>query len=154
VSYTILPATIGDAIFLNAYLCEADLEELRVAKVQPLAAITRGICDSRAPVAIFDKHRDIAAIAGVVEIPSEDGIWGSPWMLSTDAAKTEPVAFVRQARQWVREELSLYGRLAHEVYRHNHSHIRLLRLLGFTVEEPKADHPFQLFLPFHQCALP
>lgn len=145
-SYTIRPATTDDAIRLHAYLCEADKEELAVTQQQPLEAITRGVFDSADPVSIWDKHGHIAAIAGVVPV---SGQFGSPWMLSTDASKTEPVAFVKQARHWVRWELGIYGHLAHEVYRHNHAHIKLLKLLGFTVEEPR--HPLQLFLPFHQC---
>jgi hypothetical protein len=152
--YTLTPATIDHAIQLHAYICDADREELRVTQSQPLEAICRGIFDSANPVSIWDKHGHIAAIAGVVPVDvSEAPGYGSPWMLSTDAAKTQPVAFVRQARQWVQEELKTWGILAHQVYRHNHDHIRLLRLLGFQVEEPKADHPLQLFLPFHQCAL-
>jgi hypothetical protein len=73
-------------------------------------------------------------------------------MLSTDACKTEPLAFIKQARPWIREQLEAYGTLRHEVYRHNHAHIKLLRLLGFTVESPR--HASQLFLPFSQCVIP
>lgn len=150
-SYLIRPATIHDAIQLHVYLTEDDKEELRVSQAQPLEAITRGVFDSRSPVAILDRHGKIAAIAGVVPV----GLFeGAPWMLSTDAAKTEPLAFVRQARRWVKEELKIYNRLQHQVYRHNESHIRLLKLLGFTVEPPMDDYPLQLFLPFHQSCAP
>lgn len=147
-SYTIIPATIDHAIRLHAFLSEDDREELRVTQSQPLEAITRGVFDSDAPVAIFDRHGAIAAIAGVVTVPTEGGRFGAPWMLSTDAAKTEPMAFVRQAREWVENKLEAYGLLQHQVYRYNTSHIKLLKLLGFKVEEPREDYPLQLFLPF------
>jgi hypothetical protein len=147
VSYTIVPATLEHVIQLNAYLCDADREELAVTQSPPLEAITRGFFDSRDPVAIFDRHGKIAAIAGVVPV----GLWeAAPWMLSTDASKTQPVAFVRQAREWVQDQLKIYRVLSHEVYRHNDDHIRLLKLLGFKVEEPR--HSSQLFLPFHLYA--
>lgn len=152
-SYTIRPATVDDAIRLHVCLSEDDKEELRVCQVQPLEAITRGVFDSASPVSIWDKHGKIAAIAGVVPVfVGEDGSYGAPWMLSTDAAKTEPVAFVKQAREWVENELEIYGLLQHKVYRHNESHIKLLKLIGFTVEKPR--HPLQPFLPFHQCVIP
>ena len=146
-TYTIVPATADHGILLNVSLCAADLEELAASQAQPLGAVMHGIFDSVAPVAILDKRGSIAAIAGVVRV--SDAL-GAPWMLSTDATKTEPLAFVRQAREWVQAELAIYGKLAHQVYRHNHDHIRLLKLLGFEVEEP--SHRSQLFLPFSQCA--
>jgi hypothetical protein len=146
-TYTIIPATTDHGILLNVSLCEADREELAASQAQPLGAVMHGIFDSVAPVTILDKHGSIAAIAGVVHV--SDAL-GAPWMLSTDATKTEPLAFVRQAREWVDQQLTTYERLAHQVYRHNHNHIRLLKLLGFEVEEPR--HSSQLFLPFSQCA--
>lgn len=147
-SYTIVPARAHHAALLHGQLSKADREELAVAQITPIVAICRGIRDSASPVAIFDKHGYIAAIAGVV--PILDG--GAPWMLSSDAAKTEPLAFVRQAQEWVREEETYYTLLKHQVYRHNHSHIRLLKLLGFKVEEPR--HSSQLFLPFSRSCAP
>jgi len=145
-TYTIIPATTDHGILLNVSLCEADREELAASQTQPLGAVMRGIFDSVAPVTILDRRGSIAAIAGVVHV--SDAL-GAPWMLSTDAAKTEPLAFVRQAREWIDQQLTTYERLAHQVYRHNHDHIRLLKLLGFEVEEPR--HSSQLFLPFSQC---
>lgn len=147
-SYTIVPARVHHAALLHGQLSKADREELAVTQSIPLEAICRGIKDSEYPVAVLDKHGDIAAIAGVV--PIIDG--GAPWMLSTDAAKTEPLAFVRQAQEWVCKELGYWTTLKHHVYRHNHSHIRLLKLLGFKVEEPR--HSSQLFLPFSRSCVP
>ena len=148
-TYTIIPSTTDHGILLNVSLCEADREELAASQAQPLGAVMRGIFDSVAPVTILDKHGNIAAIAGVVHVSD---VLGAPWMLSTDATKTYPLAFVRQAREWVDQQLTTYERLAHQVYRYNHDHIRLLKLLGFKVGEPK-NHS-QLFLPFERCASP
>jgi len=149
VTYTIIPATTDHGILLNVSLCEADRKELAASQAQPLGAVMHGIFDSVAPVTILDKHGSIAAIAGVVHV--SDAL-GAPWMLSTDATKTEPLAFVRQAREWVDHQLTAYERLAHQVYRYNHDHIRLLKLLGFKVGEPK--NRSHLFLPFERCVYP
>jgi hypothetical protein len=146
-SYTLFPAKLKDALGLYSCLSVPDLEELKVSQVQPFEAIWTGIRASTAPVAIYDGAGSIAAIAGVVCVSEAVG---APWMLSTEAAKTEPIAFVKQARKWVEEQLTIYPVLTHQVYRHNHPHIKLLRLLGFEVESPTS--PLQLFLPFVQCA--
>lgn len=148
-TYLLRPATVSDGVLLRCNLSKADAEELQVNQTEPLRAICLGILDSDAPVSIWDRKGDLAAIAGVV--PVTDDI-GAPWMLSTPAVKTEPQAFVRQARAWVNEQLDTYQLLQHKVYRHNHAHIKLLRLLGFTIVEPTSST--QLFLAFHQCANP
>jgi hypothetical protein len=140
---------VSDGIVLNYNLSLNDKEEIKASQLEPLRAICFGIMDSDRPVAIFDREGTLAAIAGVV--PVTDDI-GAPWMLSTPAAKTEPRAFVRQARAWVNEQLDTYQLLQHKVYRHNHAHIKLLRLLGFTIEEPRSST--QLFLDFHQSCAP
>ena len=145
-TYTIVSACLEDALGLFSNLSLPDREELEVSGSRPFEAIWTGILTSAAPKAIYDKHDRIAAIAGVV--PVSRGL-GAPWMLSTEAAKTEPLAFVRQSRDWVDEQLTLYPRLAHQVYRHNYPHIKLLRLLGFEVEAPTSQ--LQLFLPFERC---
>jgi hypothetical protein len=147
-SYTLFPAELEDALGLYSCLSAPDLEELKVSQVQPFEAIWIGIQASTAPVAIYDRDGSIAAIAGVVRVSEA---LGAPWMLSTEAAKTEPIAFVKQAREWVKEQLTIYPVLAHQVYRHNYPHIKLLRLLGFEVESPTS--PLQLFLPFTQCVV-
>lgn len=148
-TYTITPACLGDAVALFSNLSLPDREELAVSGSRPFEAIWKGIMTSAAPKAIYDRHGHIAAIAGVVPVSKA---LGAPWMLSTEAAKTEPLAFVRQSREWVREQLTLYPCLAHQVYRHNYPHIKLLRLLGFEVEAPTSQ--LQLFLPFVQCVSP
>lgn len=148
-SYTIIPAELSDARALLVGLSKPDLEELSVSGVLPFQAIWEGLQASAAPVAIYDKHGTIAAIAGVVTVSES---LGAPWMLSSEAAKTEPLAFVKQAREWVNDQLKIYPVLAHQVYCRNHPHIKLLRLLGFKVEAPTSN--LQLFLPFSQCAPP
>lgn len=146
-SYIIDPATVQDGITLFYGLIPADREELEAITMDPLSGLLQGIKDSLRPVSIFDRERRLAAIAGVVPMDGHTEV-GAPWMLSTAFARTEPHAFVKQAREWVEEELLQYDLLRHEVYRHNRSHIRLIRMLGFTVDKP--SHGSQLFLPFYQ----
>ena len=69
-------------------------------------------------------------------------------MLTTRFAGTEPVSFVKQAKEWVTQQLCQYQLLSHKVYRYNLNHIRLLKLLGFRISKPL--HATALFLEFHQ----
>lgn len=144
-SYTLQRATLKDALLLNARLTVADRQELHAGDHVPLESIIWGLEHSLRPLSIFDKEGRLAAIAGVV--PQDRHFFeGAPWMLTTDSAGTEPIAFVKQAQEWVDTQSSQFKVLRNEVYKHNMKHVRLLRILGFTVDEPKL--PTQQFLPF------
>lgn len=151
-AYTIKPAVLDDAKHLQWILTQADREEIQVSQTTPLSALVSGIRNSDRPVAVWDKFNRLAAVAGV--IPQDPyGITGAPWMLSSKFAGTEPLAFVRQAKQWVADEEEYFQVLQHQVYRHNIRHVRLLKLLGFKIYEPRIGS--QLFLRFEKlCASP
>ena len=144
-AYTLHPATLNDALTLNAGLTKADRDELRAGEHEPLESIIWGIKHSLRPLAIFDKDRHLAAIAGVVP---QDRFFlvGAPWMLTTRFTRTEPVAFVKQSQEWVDGQLSHYKVLQNTVWRNNSDHIRLLRHLGFSV----LWHPTNEFFEFFQ----
>ena len=148
-AYTIRPATLNDALTLKAGLAPADAAELQASQVLPLDAITASLRDSLRPVSVFDKNGRLAAIAGVVPMDARSQV-GAPWMLTTRFANTEPVAFVKQAKAWVDEQLHQYLVLAHQVYVFNTQHIKLLQILGFKVDPPKNRPASLLFLPFAQ----
>lgn len=144
-SYTLQPATLRDALTLNARLTGADRQELRAGGHEPLESIIWGLEHSMRPTSVFDREGRLAGIAGTVPQDS-DFLVGSPWLLTTDSAGTEPLSFVKQAQAWVDGQITHYRILRNEVYKHNMKHVRLLRILGFTVDEPKL--PTQQFLPF------
>ena len=52
------------------------------------------------------------------------------WMLCTDASTEYPHTFVREAKRWVNSLLNPY--LFNQADMRNESHIKLLKLLGFT----------------------
>ncbi len=52
------------------------------------------------------------------------------WMLCTDASTEYPHTFVREAKRWVNSLLNPY--LYNQADMRNESHIKLLKLLGFT----------------------
>ena len=52
------------------------------------------------------------------------------WMLCTEDSSKSPIAFVREARRWVDSLPNPY--LMNVADMRNESHIKLLKLLGFT----------------------
>lgn len=148
-AYTTREPLERDAAELAENLTPADREELSVQGLQPLTIIQLGIRHSLLPVSIIDRGGNLAGIAGTVPY-GHTFDRGAPWLLTTPYCKTEPLAFVKQAREWVNSQLSIFPELSHEVYVRNIDHHRLLKLLGFTIDPPRDS--FSLFLPFHQCA--
>jgi len=64
--------------------------------------------------------------AGVAGVTPHNVIW----MLCTEASTEFPHTFVREARRWVNSLLNPY--LMNQADMRNDSHIKLLKLLGFT----------------------
>lgn len=64
--------------------------------------------------------------AGVAGVTPQNLIW----MLCTDASTEYPHTFVREAKRWVNSLLNPY--LYNQADMRNESHIKLLKLLGFT----------------------
>ena len=65
--------------------------------------------------------------AGVAGVTPHNVIW----MLCTEASTEFPHTFVREARRWVNSLLNPY--LMNQADMRNDSHIKLLKLLGFTI---------------------
>ena len=64
--------------------------------------------------------------AGVAGVTPQNLIW----MLCTDASTEYPHTFVKEAKRWVNSLLNPY--LFNQADMRNESHIKLLKLLGFT----------------------
>ena len=64
--------------------------------------------------------------AGVAGVTPQNVIW----MLCTDASTEYPHTFVKEAKRWVNSLLNPY--LYNQADMRNESHIKLLKLLGFT----------------------
>ena len=64
--------------------------------------------------------------AGVAGVTPQNAIW----MLCTDATTEYPHTFMREAKRWVNSLLNPY--LCNQADMRNDTHIKLLKLLGFT----------------------
>ena len=74
------------------------------------------------------------------------------WMLCTDASTEYPHTFVREAKRWVNSLLNPY--LCNQADMRNESHIKLLKLLGFTFINYHVYNGVPLIQFIKPCAKP
>ena len=86
--------------------------------------------------------------AGVAGVTPQNVIW----MLCTDASTEYPHTFVREAKRWVNSLLNPY--LFNQADMRNESHIKLLKLLGFTFIEYHVYNGVPLIQFIKPCAIP
>ena len=87
------------------------------------AAILQSFYDSAYSVFFKVPNGKAAGVAGVTP-------HNVIWMLCTEASTEYPHTFVREAKRWVNSLLNPY--LFNQADMRNESHIKLLKLLGFT----------------------
>ena len=87
------------------------------------AAILQSFYDSTYSVYFKVPNGKAAGVAGVTP-------QNLIWMLCTDASTEYPHTFVKEAKRWVNSLLNPY--LFNQADMRNESHIKLLKLLGFT----------------------
>ena len=86
--------------------------------------------------------------AGVAGVTPQNLIW----MLCTDASTEYPHTFVREAKRWVNSLLNPY--LFNQADMRNESHIKLLKLLGFTFVNYHVYNNVPLIQFIKPCAVP
>ena len=86
--------------------------------------------------------------AGVAGVTPQNVIW----MLCTDASTEYPHTFVREAKRWVNSLLNPY--LFNQADMRNESHIKLLKLLGFTFIKYHVYNGVPLIQFIKPCATP
>lgn len=91
-------------------------------------ALSESIDHSETYTYITTKDGTPAAIAGVA--PTGDMI-GGVWLLTTDAVRTSPLSFVKQAKYWLARQKSQYIVLHNIADARNTDHLKLLKVLGF-----------------------
>lgn len=93
------------------------------------------------------------AIMFGVSSPSVMSDLGIPWLLGTDAVERVSRRFIRDSQLWVEELMEGKAILKNIVDARNLRSIAWLKLLGFTIEEPKPlGVNGELFHPFYKRA--
>jgi hypothetical protein len=140
----------SDAPFLAANLRAEDKAEVEAATGWSVEAVLRRSIAASSHVTIAEYEGEPVAVFGLVPISLASGT-AAPWLLGTDALGALRCSLTRLARLYVSEALRLYPVLVNHVDARNAASVKLLRWLGFSIEEAQ---PFGARgLPFHRFEL-
>jgi hypothetical protein len=146
----IRPTEPGDARILYENLRLADFAEC-LAYGHPDMAASLESCVRRSLLCWSGfVDGELAAILGVAPINMVCGI-GSPWMLGTDVLDAHSRVLVRRTPEYIAKMLNAFPHLVNFVHAENHTSVRWLRRLGFTLypAQPygargEPFHPFEM----------
>jgi hypothetical protein len=132
------PSEIGDVYRLAATLREADADEVRALGIDPSTAIRSSYRDAILRKSYF-VDGELAAMSGLCGALLSD--IGEPYLMTSPAAERAKFAFVRLAHCAVAEMLTHRMCLEGQVAASYTRAIRLIKVLGFTLSEPRPIGP-------------
>lgn len=138
IAVDVRPSTIADVYELAAHLRAGDAAEVAALGMSPRDALRRAFRDAVLRRSYF-VNGELAAMSGLCGALLAD--IGEPYLLTTPAAERAPVAFVRCARAAVADMLACRLRLEGRVDASYRRAVRLLEVLGFTLQEPRPFGP-------------
>lgn len=130
----IRPTEPGDARILYENMRLADFTECLAYGHADMAASLES-CVKRSMLcwtAMIDG--ELAAILGVAPVNVMAGI-GSPWMLGTPVLDAHSRVLVRETPGYIAKMLNAFPHLVNFVHAENHTSVRWLRRLGFTLHQ-------------------
>lgn len=137
---TVVPAEVSHVYALAPALRWRDAAEIAASGHTPKQSLYRGFRNSLMCKTAF-VGADIAAMWGLCVAfrpgVSPLGDLGVPWLLTSAAAERCPVSFLRIARRELAAMKQQRRRLESFVAADYAQAVKLLHILGFTVEEPK-----------------
>lgn len=149
-TYEFRHPTAEDVTSLAATMRPCDVQEVWAwSKHTPYQAVRRSVEVSRDTWAVR-KGSTVLCIFGCAE-PARTAILpvGQPWMLGSCDLVRHSKALLHYSKPWVDQLRETYGHLFNHVDARNHSAIRWLKWLGFTIEAPQPagvnGEPFHLF---------
>lgn len=120
---------------LAACLRDSDRAELAaVGFDDPLPAIHGSVQVSTLCWTAMTEGGHVICIFGVSPY---EGQTGSPWMLGTPLLDRHARVLVRVTRSYIDRMIQVYPHLLNFVHADNHTSVRWLRRLGFTLAEPQ-----------------
>lgn len=130
---SIVPATLEHARIIGETLRPQDRAEIEAVGLEPEVEPTATLlASSISRSGVLDGR--VAAMWGVVKIA--DG-WGKPWFLTGEAFCTvPPLRFARIYRGQVAEFLAQFSVLENWVDARYEESIRLLKMTGFSLDDP------------------
>lgn len=128
----IVPMEKKHVFMLCQRIREADVSEIQAIGFTPYKAILKSYRYSLVPKTAFIDG-NIAACWGVCGSPLHE--IGQPWLMTTDQVyKISPLKFAKIYQREVRRMLRIFSKLENYVDSKYPSAVRLLDIIGFTIE--------------------
>ena len=147
-TYTALPATLEQTVYVAEHLRKEDREELEAASGRPPVDVLVDALSvsSEFYAATLDGDEKPFMLFGVVDDP-HDPSCGLVWLVATDRVNAARLMVLRGSSSWLKKWGERYRLLHNFVDKRNTLHVRWLRLMGFSFAETVSwrGHPFQHF---------
>jgi hypothetical protein len=138
----------GDAELLAANMRESDRAELHAVGHTDLERVVRSSVSRSLLCWSAFADDELCCIIGVSPLSILTGM-GSPWMLGTPVLDRHSRVLVRRTPEYIGRMLNAFPHLVNFVHAHNHTSVRWLRRLGFTLHEARPygalGEPFHFF---------
>jgi hypothetical protein len=140
-------ASLEDALSLSTRLRECDSQELEYSTGEATAVSLEKSwrCSEECEVAV-EASGKVIAIWGISRVSEHIGV---PWMVGSVELARYSKRLIAHARPWVEKQSKRFACLANFVYAGNHTSIRWLEALGFTIGTAApfgvAQQPFHKF---------
>ena len=133
--YEVRDATVDDAVALAPRMRQADIDECVAMGFGAEDALITSVRASMMPMAGL-VNGEVVCLFGVGSV----GMFatsGAPWLLGSIALDRRRFTLIKMARQWIDYQLSIYPLLENWVDARNNKSIKLVRWLGFEIDDPK-----------------
>jgi hypothetical protein len=124
--------------YVAEHMREGDVREIELATgLDPLVVLSESLRVSWwKRMAYVERNQVVHPIAffGISTHPDEGWI-GVPWMLGTPEMEQYPLAIVRHSKDFMKLHRRRYGRMENHVHAENKPAVKLLKHLGFELEE-------------------
>lgn len=141
-------AELGDADLLASAMRQSDIDELHACGHSDLHHVVRSSIERSVLCWSAFADGELCCILGASPLNMMLGI-GSPWMLGTPVLDRHQRVLVRKTPEYIGRMLNAFPHLVNFVHAHNHTSVRWLRRLGFTLHEAQPygalGEPFHLF---------
>jgi hypothetical protein len=115
-------------------LRDGDRREIEALGKDPRKALRYSFRSSLYPPQVALVDGEIAALWGLCGDMLSDV--ADPWLVTGKAIERAPISFVKIARGWIAEALQIKPRLENYVHADYTEAVRLLKVLGFHLDEP------------------
>ena len=125
---TLKISKLEDVAELTEKLRKEDISELKALGHEPLEGLLKSFIGSKICKSVFIEG-ELSAMFGIAKISKG---WGMIWMLGSDKLFSVPMSMIKVAKRVINNFLGEYDVLFNQVDTRNVSHVKWLKILGFS----------------------